>query len=193
MKNKYLWFLPLVVLGFFGFTKVFTPPLTGPIVEETRSLSSFDSDFAEPKTSFQKYPTVKMSLTEKYDMKKNIVYLTEEQRQAYRIVIHNGLVYDPSGNVIPDSKSDHDNHINYVMDSAGNFYLFNEYEHREIRHSSILAGAPVSGAGEIVIRDGKITLIDSDSGHYRKASKIFSNVLLELQSNGVDTRELEKN
>jgi hypothetical protein len=192
MKRKYFWFLPVVVLGFFAFTKAFNPPSTPVFVEETRSLSSFDSEYKEPKTDGGKYPTTKMTLSSDYDSSHGIVWLTPEQSEKYRVVIKDGKFYDAMGNLYPDTKSSHENHFNYVMDAAGNFFLFNEWEEKTIHHSSIVAGGPVAGAGEIIVKDGSIRFIDSNTGHYRKAYKTFSNVLLELQANGVDTHALEK-
>ena len=94
-------------------------------------------------------------------------------------------MYDHAGALVRATKSKHHDLNNYVMDSAGNFYLFDEFTTPSIRHSSILAGGPVAGAGNIRIADGRIVYIDSDSGHY-PSTRVFPNVLTELRARGVN-------
>src|SRR5262249_42078530 len=113
----------------------------------------------------------------------HVIYLDAQQREERRLVIQNGLVYDHTGKPVLNTRSKHRNHNNYVMDAAGNFYLFDEFTHPEIRHSSIFAGGPVAGAGDIQIVDGQITYIDADSGHY-PSTGIHENVLKELAAHG---------
>jgi hypothetical protein len=113
-----------------------------------------------------------------------VIYLDAKQREERRVLIQNGLVYDHTGRPFPNTRSKHHNQNNYVMDAAGNFYLFDEFTTPEIRHSSIFAGGPVAGAGNIKIEDGRIVYIDSDSGHYPNDGT-YENVLKELASHGV--------
>jgi hypothetical protein len=72
------------------------------------------------------------------------------------------------------------------MDAAGNLYLFDEFTNPKIRHSSIFAGGPVAGGGNLVLKEGRIVYIDSSSGHY-PTKKLFDNVLKELAACGVET------
>jgi hypothetical protein len=137
-----------------------------------------------------KYPTVEMrSSSIETDRAKHVIYLSADQREEIRIVISDGLVYDHVGNPILNSFNKHQNHVNYVMDAAGNFYLFDEYTTPTVRHSSVFAAGPVAGAGDISIIDGHIVYLDSNSGHY-PSKKVFENVLLELAAHGVDTSVL---
>ena len=127
-----------------------------------------------------KYPTVAMHKSKlRQDKSEGVIYLDAQQREERRLVIQNGLVYDHTGQTLLNTRSKHRNQNNYVMDAAGNFYLFDEFTHPEIRHSSIFAGGPVAGAGNIQIVDGRITYIDSDSGHY-PSTGVHENVLKEL-------------
>ena len=144
----------------------------------------------------QQYPVValKEGKREK-DLSKGDQYrdLTAEEREAKRLVIKNGIVFDHNGSIVQETKNDasgHEDKINYVMDAHGNFYLFDEYRFPEIRHSSIFAGKPVAGAGEISIKGGRIVYIDSDSGHY-SSSKLMPYVQQELKEDGVDLRSVE--
>lgn len=136
------------------------------------------------------YPTVAIrSGKVSEDKAAGVIYFDASQRDARRVTIRDGLVYDTTGTLIRDTESKHRNQNNYVMDAAGNFYLFDEYSNPKIRHSSILAGAPVAGAGNIQIENGRIVYIDSNSGHYPSA-RVFSNVLAELAAHGVDVDAL---
>jgi hypothetical protein len=133
-----------------------------------------------------KYPTVAMHKSKlREDKAAGVIYLDTKQREERRVLIQNGLVYDYAGKPVLNSRSKHRNQINYVMDAAGNFYLFDEFTHPEIRHSSIFAGDPVAGAGNIKIEDGRIVYVDSDSGHYATEG-VYENVLKELASHGVN-------
>lgn len=139
------------------------------------------------------YPTVAMK--ERYaekDRLKQVIYLTDEQREAYRVEIRSGIVYTASGKVYPDTKNDTPEHIdliNYVMDTNGNIYIFDEYKFPKIRHSSLFAAAPIAGGGEIQVKDGRVTHIDPNSGHYDTA-QLMKNVLSELSHDGVDINGL---
>lgn len=136
------------------------------------------------------YPTVAMrgGKLEK-DKKKGVVYLTEEDRAKTVLYIVNGMAFDYIGTAIPQTVSKNANHNNYVMDAAGNFYLFDEFTHPEIRHGSIFAGGPVAGAGEIIIKGGRVTYIDSNSGHY-PSTKVYENVKKQLELDGVDVQNV---
>ncbi|MBI3424610.1 MAG: hypothetical protein HY011_16875 [Acidobacteria bacterium] len=131
-----------------------------------------------------KYPTVEMHRSKLHqDKSQGVIYLDARQREERRVVMREGLVYDHSGNTLITTRSKHKNQNNYVMDAAGNFYLFDEFTHPEIRHSSIFAGGPVAGAGNITIQEGRITYIDADSGHYPSAG-VFENVKKEIAAHG---------
>ncbi len=133
-----------------------------------------------------KYPTVVMHKSKLHqDKKEGVIYLDTQLREERRLVIQNGLVYDHTGKPVLNTRSKHHNQNNYVMDAAGNFYLFDEFTHPEIRHSSIFAGGPVAGAGNIKIEEGRIVYIDADSGHY-PTEGVHENVLKELASHGVN-------
>src|SRR5262249_27262376 len=139
-----------------------------------------------------RYPTVAMRKSKlREDKAQGVIYLDARQREERRLLIQNGLVYDHTGRPLLNTRSKHQNQNNYVMDAAGNFYLFDEFTNPEIRHSSIFAGGPVAGAGNIKIEDGRIVYIDSDSGHY-STEGVYENVLKELASHGVNFADRAK-
>ncbi len=158
------------------------------------SSAAFAQDWrVKVKADSQLLPTVQMG--ERFverDARKQVVYLNAEQREQYRVVVVAGIVYNSQGQPLADSKdgnSSYPDRINYVMDAHGNLYIFNEFLHKEIRHSSLFAGKPIAGGGEIAIHSGRITHIDSESGHY-STSSLMGNVLKELQADGVNTKGL---
>ncbi len=121
-----------------------------------------------------------------FDKQKGVQMLTADEREALRIIIRDGIAYDNKGNIVPDSQNAKHNIANYVMDSSGNFYLFDERVTPLIRHSSIFDEGPVAGAGNIQIKNGKIVYCDSDSGHY-PSKPLFPQVIVQLKASGTDT------
>src|SRR5262249_18721496 len=167
MKQLRHW---MSILVFVGLT-LHLPILAKAPLAQTPALKDLGKQQGE------KYPTVAMHKSKfREDKSQGVIYLDTRQREERRVLIQNGLVTDHTGKQLLNTKSKHHNQINYVMDAAGNFYLFDEFTNPEIRHSSIFAGAPVAGAGNIKIEDGRIVYIDSDSGHY-PSEGIYENVL----------------
>lgn len=167
------------------FLFIFVIGLTLSLSTESAVIAQGTAAKQVAKQQADKYPTVAMrggKLSQ--DKSSGVVYFDAKQREERRITFQNGLVYDHAGNPILNSKSKHQNHWNYVMDGAGNFYLFDEFTHPEIRHSSIFAGGPVAGGGNIQIVNGRVVYIDADSGHY-STKGVLGNVHKELAAQGV--------
>jgi len=173
------------------FTLGLSVALPAPIPAQKTAPASVSAR-AFSKKEGNKYPTVDMRGGKRGEEKTGeVIYLNSTQREERRIAIEKGLVYDHTGKPVPDTRSSHKNQNNYVMDAAGNFYLFDEFTVHSIRHSSIFAGGPVAGAGNLVIKQGRIVYIDSSSGHY-PSKPLFANVLKELSACGVDTAGISK-
>lgn len=110
-----------------------------------------------------------------------------EEREVYRVVLWKGQILDNNckSYKAPGLK------LNYVLDEYGNFFMFENKINKQIRHSSILAGGEVAGAGDIKVDEsGKVLKIDSDSGHYAPPQKFFNNVIKELDLNGFNLNEI---
>ena len=141
-----------------------------------------------PKTQ-ELYHTKSMSRSHQGEDKKIvdhgvvIHYMNKEEREGARVVIVNGALYTPKGQPVPYGTG-HDK-LNYVMDAAGNFYIFDQTGHPELRHSSFFDGLPVACAGDLEVRNGTIVKINSNSGHYSPSRQMFQNVLTELKKDGV--------
>lgn len=139
----------------------------------------------QPEKQAAPYKTVPMiSFFIQRDISKGLARLTPNQIDHSRIFIKNQRVYNCMDLPVPDSAGEM---ITYVMDAAGNVYLFDEFTFKKVRHSSVLwktengvvQGAEVAGAGEITIKNQAIVMINSDSGHYG-SEPVFHQVTKEL-------------
>lgn len=74
----------------------------------------------------------------------------------------------------------------YVVDQKGQFYVSFESEKDKIHHSSLLAGAPVACAGELLVFQGELILINNQSGHYRPPPKALEQAVHALSTAGID-------
>ncbi len=139
-----------------------------------------------PKQNPSAYLVVRMkSESVAKDISKGLARLSPSQRDHSRIVIKHQRVFNCMDLPVPDTKTDR---INYVMDAAGNVYLFDEFTFEKVRHSSILwkteggtvQGDDVASAGEIKIKDQMIVMLNSSSGHYPTSGTVFHQVRKEL-------------
>ncbi len=115
-------------------------------------------------------------------------YLLPAERENYRILLKDGRYFKTDG-VPADFPSDHV--MNYVMDLAGNFYIFDQKVSNSIRHSSIFSGGPIGGAGEMRIVNGTLISINANSGHYPGSLALIDQVLKELQVSGFDLNHIK--
>jgi hypothetical protein len=99
-----------------------------------------------------------------------VKYLNEAERQAYRLFMRDGKLYDAQGNLFdttnatnPESRG----HAIFVMDQNGNIYASNNPAQGKFHHSSFFGGEPVAGAGEIRVENGVLKGLSDRSGHYR--------------------------
>jgi hypothetical protein len=63
--------------------------------------------------------------------------------------------------------------------------LFVTVANEVVRHSSLSGGKPVLGAGALVIKDGNLSYIDLESGHYQPTAEVLQQVLVILEELGV--------
>ncbi len=124
-----------------------------------------------------------------------VTYLSEIEREQYRLTVHDGRLYDGTGRPFTSSAdgSAHSNDARsiFVMDRHGNLYASNGHAPGEFHHSSFLAGDSVSGAGEIKVVDGRLELVSDQSGHYQPSEQMTANVFQELSRDGVDVSDVE--
>lgn len=111
--------------------------------------------------------------------------LSPESRERLRIRAFDGRLYGWDGSILGDGEAVS---MIYVMDARGNIYVSHP-EQGKFHHSTFLQGGPVAGAGQITFRDGKITRIDHQSGHYRPTVDFLNQVVHRFQELGVEVPE----
>ncbi len=126
-----------------------------------------------------------------------VKYLTPDEAEGFRVFVRDGLIYNAKNGKPFDTAgaSTHwggDGRAIFVMDSQGNLYASSDHVVGEFHHSSFLAGGPVAGAGEIVVRDGRVILITDRSGHYQPPPQYLQQVLDQLESQGVDVSSIQR-
>lgn len=115
-------------------------------------------------------------------------YLSDAQKADYKITVKDGKLYDSKGRLFDTSKArkwDGENKAIYVMDENGNLYASQNQKLHDFHHSSLGQGKPVSGAGEIEVRDGVLQSINDQSGHYRPSKDLFNQTVEELKTQGL--------
>ena len=115
-------------------------------------------------------------------------YLSDAEKADYKLTVKNGKLYDSEGLPFDTSKAqtwDGENKAIYVMDKNGNLYASQNQKVFDFHHSSLGQGKPVSGAGEIEVRDGVLQSINDRSGHYKPTEKLFNQTVVELKAQGL--------
>ncbi|MBF6173847.1 hypothetical protein [Nocardia blacklockiae] len=121
---------------------------------------------------------------------KHVRYLEESERLSYRVTVHNGLLYDSNGAPL-DTRSARSlwtpegGRAIFVMDADGTLYWSPWHILGEFHHSSLLAGAPVAGAGEIGAVAGQVRVLSDKSTHYRPERRFTNQVVERLRAAGV--------
>lgn len=78
----------------------------------------------------------------------------------------------------------------YVMDSQANVYASLVETIGEFHHSSLLAGRPAAGAGEMVVHDGRLVEISGRSATYPMSHASLDVVLSALAADGLVTSDV---
>ncbi|WP_225729985.1 MULTISPECIES: hypothetical protein [unclassified Nocardia] len=120
----------------------------------------------------------------------HVKYLNATERQAYKLTIRDGLLYDSTGRLLDTSTAStlwtpQGGRAIFVMDENGDLYSAPQHIAGVFHHSSFLAGAPAAGAGEIRVSNGHLDLISDHSTHYRPTRELTRQVVEHLRENGV--------
>jgi hypothetical protein len=134
---------------------------------------------------------------------------TEEDRSLFRLHADKGVLMRRKG--LDDGKlepfdttgmnsTDPDQGV-FVMDFDSIYAGAHDASSQEARnpwknmkqfyHSSFLAGKPVLSAGEIKVRHGTLVALTPKSGHYQGDKRQLQNLILRLQSLGVNTGNVD--
>jgi hypothetical protein len=62
---------------------------------------------------------------------------------------------------------------------------------RQVYHSTAVSGQPVAGAGDIEVKDGKITKISNDSGHYQPEAEYLWQTIEWLAAQGMPVHNID--
>ncbi|WP_446221743.1 hypothetical protein ACTWPB_17765 [Nocardia sp. IBHARD005] len=122
---------------------------------------------------------------------KHVKYLTEADREQFRLAVHDGLLYDSNGNLFDTASArtlwtPNGGRAIFAMDKDGYLYAAPFHILGEFHHSSFLAGEPVAGAGEIAVAQGRVLMISDHSTHYQPARKFTRQVLDSLRRQGAE-------
>jgi hypothetical protein len=123
-----------------------------------------------------------------------VTYLDDAGREAYRVIPRDGKLVDVNG--LPfDTAAGSSAHLGgggraiYVMDEQGNVYASNFHGVGEFHHSSFMGGKPVSGAGELEVRNGEVIGITDRSGHYTPSQAMTRQTVERLRAQGIPIRD----
>ena len=120
------------------------------------------------------------------DKKVGILYLNPEQRKDYELQIKAGHFSYREGTELNAT-----HHLLFGLDKNGEFYgklgfEWKNYGRGYFGHGSFLAGGYLKASGELLIKDGKLRYITSNSGHYLPTNRHMRIALYNLHRQGVD-------
>jgi hypothetical protein len=124
-----------------------------------------------------------------------VAYLDEQQRQQYKLTVHNGKIYDAKGELFDTASAATvlgGGKAIFVMDHDGNMYASTAHAVGKFHHSSFLAGQPVAAAGEIEVHNGEVTVVNRKSGHYRPTESQLNQVAEHLSSLGLSNFAIDQ-
>lgn len=121
-------------------------------------------------------------------------YLSEGDRDAYRLEVQNGRIYDVHGNLFDTTSSStvfsQQGLAIFVMDAEGTIYASMYQRVGDFHHSSLVAGEAVAAAGEIGAKNGILVAITDKSGHYTPRKAFTEQFVTRLRGLGVDMRKV---
>jgi hypothetical protein len=127
---------------------------------------------------------------------KSYVYLEEDGlRRKYKLRFRDGIAwrwYDRMSKYAHFDTTDNtesqkpDQMTHFVMDRRGRIYAGFDKNVDWFKHSSLIGGQGTLAAGRLSAKDGKITLVQNDSGHYEPDQQQMRNLLERLYLYGAD-------
>jgi len=129
-----------------------------------------------------------------------VEFLTPQEQKELKLSFRNGLAHrwtfdaqKKKGSIQKyDTKSFGDAHFSeygaslYAMNTKGAIYVYGQETEKELKHSSLLAGAGVLCAGTIRFEDGKVKWLTGRSGHYQPTVDNIVSLLERLRQYQVD-------
>ena len=183
------------VIWLWGCGAISTPSLSRELDPSSRQATITRS--LSPVSS--RVPTQTFSLQDSYlgEKERGVSYFSERDRSAYEVLIKDGKLCSAQGDRLDPQlslpeHSDRTGTAIYVLDTWGTLYVTFDHRFGEIHHSSLVAGAPVLAAGEMVIMDGLLLSISNASGHYKPPPQAIDVVLEHLDRFGADLSQVER-
>ena len=116
-----------------------------------------------------------------------VTYLSPQERQQYKLTMHNGIMYGADGKPFDTSDAQTafgGKFATIVMDHDGTIYASKRQVTGKFHHSSFMAGGAVAMAGEMQVIKGKVTYINRNSGHYCPSKLQLNQLADQLRSQG---------
>lgn len=116
-----------------------------------------------------------------------IYYKSSAEQKPQKLSVKGGLLYNSQDQLFDTSGADEmrsGRAAIFVMDMAGAIYASNVSIPYLLHHSSLLGGARVASAGEIVVKKGAVQKMSNCSGHYLPSPKAYSQLVESLHRQG---------
>lgn len=116
-----------------------------------------------------------------------ITYYDARQRAALEVRVKDDKLHNSQGLLVDTADADvgqMGKAAIFVMSPDGTILLSNSHKTELLHTSSLLAGHPVSGAGEIIVNNGVIEKITTCSAHYWPDLNLNRQVVESLRSQG---------
>ena len=110
-----------------------------------------------------------------YDMECGVRWLDDQERLIYEVRHRDGTLQNKDNEILHMKKPGI-----FIMTPSGEIFIY-EYlispMADRIRHSSLSLGMPVAAAGDIFVRNGKVTGLTNISGHYWPDLKLHQQII----------------
>lgn len=155
----------------------------------------------KPKLTEKLYRDFRLDMTRhgrNTDVDARARYYTEEEREAHRVIANaGGQCTDIFGRLLSFGPLDqqhvpgrpHSSRFIWVMDDRGNLYVDEHHLQNGIFHSALMGRHRPIGAGEICVEDGRIVMLNEESGHYAPRGRLAW-VMAVLRRQGFDLGRL---
>lgn len=114
-----------------------------------------------------------------YDLIPQIEYFSDEKLEMSKILINDGKLYTSDGNLLTTD----DREFLFILGKNNEFYGC--YSKKSVKHTSLSHGDSIKCGGAITVKDGNITSIGLDSGHYFPSLIYLNKLVYYLERSGV--------
>ena len=142
--------------------------------------------------------------------RRGVRYFTPAERAQHKVTVKGGRLWDANGQALnpdvrrpkmtpihapvpppPPAEAKAQGYAIYVIDREGQLYVSFESEKDRVHHSSLLAGGAVACAGELLVFQGELLLLNNQSGHYRPPPAALRQAVDALTRAGLDLSKVK--